>query len=386
FYLSAKRKSTTLNQIFHQLRPFYYYLLENLEEEATESSDLEIFRGFKRVDLRVKNFLKQFPQKKRDIKQSDYEQRTKTFLTREQMVMIKQLILEDLKAVDPIKNATMWQFSCTSGVRPEELPKLDISHFRLNSSGFLDVDENGWGTLYLPADVSKHDNSPSHPEFHTPIPPSTVSQLNMYLSRLYKRQGESNPIGKGFLFRPDYALPFREHKRMRFSFINRLRQQLVFLDDVRKQDFIFKASRHSLNNTIMRTYIKSDLSLNEAKRTASDHQLRHKSSKTVGEEYYMDDITHKQFYDVLDKTINFPWCVDKLKDWEIELGYRKPLENVSSVEENILEENQQAQLQLIELEQRLQILKQKPKGLTERQWIQKRRSLIQQQNILLSQL
>lgn len=386
FYLSAKRKPTTLIQIFHQLRPFYYYLLENLEEEATESSDLEVFRDFKRVDLRVKNFLKQFPTTKQDINQSDYEQRTKTFLTREQMVLVKQLLLEDIRAVDPIKHATMWQFSCTTGVRPEELPKLEINHFRLNSEGFIEVDEKGWGTLYLPAPVSKQDNSPSHPDFHTPIPPPTVHQLNQYLSRLYKCQGDNNPRGKGFLFRRDYALPFHPYSRMRFKFIERLRHQLDFLDDVRKQDFIFKASRHSLNNTIMRTYITSDKSLNEAKRTASDHQLRHKSSKTVGEEYYLDDITKEQYYEVLDKTINFPWNLEKLIQWELDMGYRKPLDKDQTVEDHILEENAQTQLKLQELEQKLEVLKKKPKQLTEQQWVQKRRSIIREKNMLLAQV
>lgn len=232
----------TLIQIYHAFRPFFYYLLEKLEEDATESDDLQDLRDFKRIDLRFKKFLNQFPTTIHDINLSDYEKKSKTFLTREQMVLIKQYILEDVKARDPVKNATMWQLCCSCGIRPEELSEIDISHFKLNSEGLVDQDENGWGLLTLPASITKQDNSPSHPDFHTPIPEDTVKQLNIYLSRLYRLQGEKHPRGKGYLFRPDYALPNHPyHKRIRFEFINRLRIRLDFLDDVRKKTL---SSRH----------------------------------------------------------------------------------------------------------------------------------------------
>ncbi len=63
-------------------------------------------------------------------------------------------------------------------------------------------------------------------------------------------QGEHITRGKGYLFRKNDALPFYRYKKpIHFGFINRLRSRLDFIGDASKQDFIFKASRHSLNNT-----------------------------------------------------------------------------------------------------------------------------------------
>jgi integrase len=387
FYLTANRKPTTLFQLFHQLRPFYYFLLENLEEDMVESDDIEDYRMYKRIERRIKKFLNQFPQNMDEINQSEYEIRSKTFLTREQMILIKQYILEDVKAIDPIKNATMWQLSCSGGIRPEELPKLKINHFQLNSQGFIDQDYSGWGCLKLPAEATKQNNSPSHPEYHTPIPPSTVVQLNLYLKRLYRLQGEEVPKGEGFLFRPDYALPFQNYRsKIRFDFINRLRERLDFIDEQQKHDFIFKSSRHSLNNIIMRTFITKDQALNEAKRTASDHQLRHRPSKSVGETYYLQDITKEQYLQVLDATINFPWDLGELKKWEIDMGYRMPEVQVEHEISEVYEDHQEYQQRLHEIDSQLETMKEKPNEMNEIQWIKQRKMLLEQRLFILTKL
>jgi hypothetical protein len=238
----------------------------------------------------------------------------------------------------------------------------------------------------LPASISKKGNSPSHPEFHTPIPNSTVIQLNQYLSRLYKLQGENNPRGKGYLFRPDYTLPNLQYKnRIRFSFIKRLRNRLDFLEESQKKDFIFKASRHSLNNTIMRTFIAKNNSLNEAKRTASDHQLRHKPYTSVGEEYYLNDITKEQYYQVLDATINFPWDLEKLVLWEINKGYRISTIPMQQEAEKVSEEEKELKEQVRKIEQQLEVIKEKPKHMAELQWVKERQMLTKQKNMILTQ-
>ncbi|MBY0098691.1 hypothetical protein [Mesobacillus maritimus] len=390
-FLSTKRKGKTLINYYQQLRPFYYYLLDSMEEDAMDDEDE--FRKFTRIKRRIMKFLQQFPRKDSELNKADVNTRTKTFLTREQMVLIKHYLLEDLRARDPLKNATMWQLSCTTGIRPEELHKLKIEHFQLDYDGYLKTDEKGWGILRLPASISKQENSPSHPDYHTPIPPDTVKQLNQFLSFIYRKQDQSFPKGKGFLFRPDYALPEYQYKKpMTFGFINRLRQQLDFLDDVRKQDFIFKASRHSLNNIIMRTFIRDDISLNDlAKRTAADHQLRHKPTRSVGEEYYLSEISKEQYYQVLDATINFPWDLEKLKVWEEERGYRvgTMILEVESFTDNLDEENPERndlQEQLLKIDSELIQIQQKPKGMTEQQWISKRQSLIASKKKIITTL
>ncbi|MGE7602991.1 hypothetical protein ACQKL5_10835 [Peribacillus sp. NPDC097675] len=385
FYLASKRKGKTLINFYQQLRPFYYYLLEILDDEAED--DEEEFQKYRRIRKNVMKFLKHFPTRNSDLNKSEINSKTKTFLTREQMVMTKQLILEDVRATDPFRNATMWQLSCSTGVRPEELHKLRIDHFLLNADGYIETDEDGWGILRLPAHISKQENSPSHSNYHTPIPADTVRQLNRYLGVVYKKQGNTNSIGKGFLFRLNYALPeFQYKKPITFSFINRLRSRIDFLDDLRKQDFIFKSSRHSLNNTIMRSFIQGDPALNDlVKKTAADHQLRHKPTKSVGEEFYLDEITKEQYYQVLDATINFPWDLEKLHMWEEEKGYRiskfsNELEQKNSEETD--EESKKLQLQLIDLEEQLQRIQIKPKHSTEQQWLSDRQALIKTKNLI----
>ena len=301
------------------------------------------------------------------------------------MVLIKQLILEDVRSENSIKNATMWQLGCSIGVRPQEIHKLKINHFHLDSNGYLQTDTDGWGLLSLPAEIAKQERSPSHPIYHTPIPRDTVKQLNQYLSFLYKRQGDHNPKGEGYLFRPDDAFPnYRYKKPIHFGFINRLRSRIDFIDDASKEDFIFKASRHSLNNTIMRTYINTDVSLNDSiKQTAADHQLRHKPAKSVGEEYYMADIEKEQYYKVLDATINFPWDLEKLQEWEMKMGYRVHEEidmKMNILNEEYNDEIKELQEQLLVIEEQLQKVKEKPKSMSEQQWIAYRQQLIKTKN------
>jgi integrase len=387
FYLSKQRKPSSLIQSFHQLRPFYYYLLDSLNDEVIESDDLRDLKKFKIIENRVMKFLKQFPRQMWELNASDYDKKVKSFLTREQMVLVKSYILEDPRSSDPIRYATMWQLSCSAGVRPQEQHKLKISDFKLNSEGLIDQDEDGWGLLMLPADVSKQNISPSHPEFHTPLPKSTVEQLNIYLSRVYKLQGENNPKGEGYLFRPYYEMPFVRYKKpIDFYFINRLRHRLDFLNDAQKEDFIFKSSRHSLNNTIMRTYILKETGLNEAKRTASDHQLRHKSSKTVGEEYYLDDISREQYYKVLDLTINFPWDLEGLKIWEINHGYRNPTDQPKEKSNSNTKVESSIQLELLKIEGSLELLKEKPTNMSEIQWIEERKQLLEEKEYIQSKI
>ncbi|UNT53338.1 hypothetical protein [Lysinibacillus capsici] len=389
FYITSKRKGKTLINYYHQLKAFYYYLLDELEEEALD--DPNDFRLFSKQKRNIEKFLNQFPKRDIDLKDSQINHKIKTFLTREQMVLIKQLILEDVRSNNSIKYATMWQLASTTGVRPQEFHKLEISHFHLDSKGYLLTDNDGWGLLSLPAKIAKQERSPSHPIYHTPIPRDTVKQLNQYISRLYMRQGEHIPRGKGYLFRKNDALPFYRYKKpIHFGFINRLRSRLDFIDDASKQDFIFKASRHSLNNTIMRTYINTDTSLNGSiKQTAADHQLRHKPAKSVGEEYYMDDIGKEQYYQVLDATINFPWDLEELRKWEENKGYRiQKAINIEKVTLNEVfdEETKELQEQLLVIEEQLLKLKEKPKPLTEQQWIATRQKLIKIKNSITFKL
>jgi hypothetical protein len=389
FFVFSKAKTfKTIRHYYHSLRPFYYYLLQTKESEAVLSD--KRFREFLRLKINATNFLNQFPDRELSVKISKRsKKREKSFLSREQMVKVKELMLKCPFSRDKLKNVTMWQSCCTFAIRPEELHHVRIEYFLLDGYGFLKLNERGWGILDLPEEASKKGVSPSHEFYKTPIPPETVKQLNHYLEYLYKKQGSNNPRGKGFLFRPHYLYPEYQYKSgIKKDFLKRIRSDLTFLSPQQREDFILKAGRHSLNNLIDGYEVDlPDKSLNgRVQKIAADYQMRHRpnvaalytaSSSTqkrdMGEDHYTDMISEDSFYKVLNYTINFPWNLKELEIWEIKNGYREFTTNNSNEVAATSEEevNNHADNELLQkLEEKFKKLKKtRPKEVSVSQWM-----------------
>ncbi|WP_316571354.1 hypothetical protein [Neobacillus sp. YIM B06451] len=386
-FINRHRKDTTLINYGHSIRSFYYYLLQKAEEEAV--MDEKNYRLFLSFNLRVKNFLKQFPTSDYEIREDDINKRVKSFLTREQMIEVKDLVLRNPRSRDPLKEATVWMFCCKTGVRPEELPHIRIEHFLLDGNGYLKLNERGWGILAIPASVSKGGKSPSHKIYKTPICPETVKQINFYLSRVYKKQGPINAKGQGYLFRPDYTSPERSYKiDGRFTFIKELKPLLSFLSLDQRRDFELKASRRSMNNLI--DGFDVDLSsfgiTNRVQKVAADYQMRHREGEDIGEKHYTASISEDQFYQVLDKTISFPWNIEKLDAWEIKHGYKKLNLNRSEsiVVQSANNEVTKHEERLKWIDERLKEIRSRPKELSLTEWISERNKLINEKGFLSS--
>lgn len=330
-YVSANRKSNTLITYYHQLRTFYYWML--MKKEIEELDDLESdYRSFKKLKRNIRGLLNQFPQGKKDI--NPYEtikHMEKSFLTREQMISVKHLLLKDPIGKEQLRNATIWQLCCTTGLRPEEVGTLRIEYFDLTSTGYINLNEYGWGILRLPRLATKQNYSPSHKKYGTLVPKDTVEQLNSYLKKLYQRQGNTI-TGKGYFFRPHSLDSETSYKVLKKNFIGRIRPFLTFLEPKQQKDFNLKSSRHSMNNLIMKANLPDKTIGAQTQKIAAQHQMRHAPEKlSVAEKYYLDDITQEEFYSVLNYTINFPWNKKELALWEIQNGYRT-ISSTSSAE------------------------------------------------------
>lgn len=321
-YISDKRKTNTLIIYYNQLRTFYYWML--MKKEIEELNDLEAdYRNFKRFKRNTLSFLNQFPQNTKDIHPFEKIKRMeKSFLTREQMINVKHLLLQDPIGNKQLRNATIWQLCCTTGLRPEEVKMLRIEYFDLTSEGYIQINKHGWGILHLPRSATKQSYSPSHEKYGTLVSKDTVKQLNIYLKKLYAQSG-SSLHGYGYLFRPNSLDPETPYNVMKKSFIRRIRPFLTFLQPIQREDFILKSSRHSMNNLIMKANLPDKTIGAQTQKIAAQHQMRHAPEKlSVAEKYYLDDITQEEFYSVLNYTINFPWNKKELALWEVQNGYQ----------------------------------------------------------------
>lgn len=386
FSLSSKRKKTTLKNYLIYLKQFYYYYLQKFELEAVISE--EKHREFLALNLRVKQFINQFPREREKWFSLDESKVKKSFLTPEQMIKVRDLFLSDPISRNPLKNALFWQLGCTTGIRPEEFVFVRIEYFLLDELGFLKLNDRGWGILRLPAEATKQENSPSHPIYGTPIPKETVTLINQYLQKLYLKQGTSNKSGYGYLFRPNPAFPDMPYNNKDKDFLVRIRPLLTFLTTEQSENFVLKSSRHSMNNLISKTYLPIPRLNGEIQKKAAQYQMRHKpKDTTIGDDYYSALINEDDFYKVLDLTINFPWNQEQLELWEIKQGYKKAKNNETESSKGILlieEQSNEVSERINQIENRLSELRTRPKTMSVKEWTIEVNKLKKEKKALLS--
>ncbi|MED3550311.1 hypothetical protein [Cytobacillus praedii] len=329
-------KPTSRQTLFHNIRPFLYFLLI---EKKKSLKTIEDYLSFNSLELQFEEFLNLFPRREEEVEDVDNDEElpkklNKSFLTREQTIDIYYFLLTDPRSQEPLKNATMWLIGCVTGLRPEEFLNLRIEHFELDENGLLKLNERGWGVLRFPKDMTKQKLKGSHKIFGTPISPFAIDLINKYLLWLYKFQGESNSIGVGWFFRPFVYLPENKYKKIGNQFIVRLRQQLAFLEKDQADDFVKKASRHSMNNLFVEAFhVIADKELKSKLEKARQHHMRHKgedeklkkdtlNQAKTGSEHYTDDISSDAYYGVLEYVVGYPWDKKNLVLWEVKKGFR----------------------------------------------------------------
>ncbi|MCM3584260.1 hypothetical protein M3182_00710 [Mesobacillus maritimus] len=387
FAFTAKSKTTTAVSVYQTIKPFYSWVLQRRKAEA---STPEKWFEFGQLERRIESFLNQFPANYNEVPADEkINQKEKAFLTREQMVLVRMKILNAPLSHNPYKYASIWELCCVSALRPYEVRKLRIEYFLLDSEGFLALNNRGWGVLHLPREASKQERSSSHPIYGTPIPPGTVKRINEYLRRLYKKQ-RNEPVGVGYMFRPEDLFPESGYKSSIIFDMTRLKEQLDFLTLEQRRDFELKTARRSMNNLIDGFSVKLPIErLNgRIQKVAADVQMRHQIAGDIGEKHYTETISEEDFYTVLDLTINFPWDLNELAKWEKEI-YKEDRGLISKPKNNKEEyalsnhqvspthliDNSELSARIMEIKKQLNKLRKRPKELSLEEWFEKREAL-----------
>lgn len=337
-YIAKGRKTSTLVQRYSDLKPFYYWILMNKDME--DKKTFEDYQSFDTLRKRIENFLNQFPKKLSDAPANEKIDRiTKVYLTREDLIRCRDAILQDFRSRNSLKDAALWVLCSLTGVRPEELLFLRIEHFLLDEDGLLKLNDKNYGEINIDATVGKGERSISHLEYNTPIPPEGVEQVNLYLKDLYKRQGPSNPRGKGYFLRKHDVAIESQLKAFEKKFINRLRSNADFLPKEKRNHLILKNTRHTMNNIISHTFIRDERLAREAQKLVAHYQMRHKpQNQSMGDMFYSEDISRDDYYAILDLTINFPWDLEQLKEWESKHGYNEHEDSSETVSNEVAED------------------------------------------------
>ncbi|ETI67858.1 hypothetical protein [Neobacillus vireti] len=262
----------------------------------------------------------------REPKTPKEKKRGKAFLVRKEILQVYFAIRATGKRRHPSKmyqrNALMWMIGSFCAIRPMEIDGLRIEHFELDENGFVKkINSDGYGILRVPAEISKGTYSRSH-DYGTLVVPNLVNLINDYLiGEIYTRQ---KTRGVGYLFRGFRTLSNPEMKLNHpISWIKKDKDIFKFLSKEMWESFQFKSSRHTLNNLFDKTGLRS-ARLNAAKKRAAQIQMRHdveKTSGNIGDVYYSDDITIRDYISCLDEVLNFPWDLDDLEIWEKAKGY-----------------------------------------------------------------
>jgi integrase len=251
----------------------------------------------------------------------------KLFLSREEVVAVYNFIKTSPNTKYKINNlryATMWMLGFFAGVRPEEMILLRLKDFELNEDGFLKTDDEGWGMLWIAEERSKQKRCPSYEGYGNPLVPRLVELLNLYLSAFVYKYQSPGPDTDCFIFRPVPSKPDLAFKNS-LDFMKRFRHEFYFLDDDKRRKLELKTSRRSANNLISTTLfsVENEDLRGDIQKWAAQIFMRHALTGTLGDRHYRMPITPEQYRRVLDLTLNHPWTIDGVKEWELMHGYRK---------------------------------------------------------------
>jgi len=305
-------KQSTVQTKFYALKPFLIYLMK----EAAKSQ----FKGKKLDNIREKlqDLIEALPIAEVERETSFTEHRL--VLSREQVIRVYQMIYRITpNRFNALKYASMWMIGTFAGLRPEEMIKLRLAHFIRNKDGFLWTDEEGFGLLNLPRKYSKQQKFPTYTKYGTVLVPRLVKQIDLYLTELYRYH---NPNEDGWLIRPVLKLPETRYYAVPQKFIGKIRDAKPdFIDELRLDQFVLKTSRRSMNNLIVESHLKEARLRGDKQKWTGQVQMRHHITASTSDLFYRDALPVEDFRRIINDTLNYPWNLDELKAWEIQMGY-----------------------------------------------------------------
>jgi hypothetical protein len=351
-------KDTTFAALVESvLTPFLYYVLNKLKEDWVElkqefksrRADIskddvdnakEIYEDF---EISLETSLSKTPPKR--IETAEEDERLSVFLNHEQILLAKN-VLRDADFHAPMKRTIVFMFGSLVGIRPDEFAHLKIENFKLDPETKLlkrykfdfEIEDfvelkpdhpeyhNGYGRCWIV--YNKGGYSKSHPILGTLIVPRLANYINLYLENvLYKKNPSSR--GYGFLIRPRVQLPIRPYSAQgiarwlsgfsteEFSFLSDEPVDQAFPDKTPRRSFKYYDSRHTVYNLIIKTNVSEldDKIKERAAQIHARHDVKMKQGNT-GRTNYTEEISIKDYYTAIDKTINFPWDLGDNQDGE----------------------------------------------------------------------
>lgn len=363
-------------QYYKELKPYLFWILK--KKERIEKDLERIDKNLRKIQVQYEDVLSALEV----IDISITNPIPKIFLTRAEILQVGDVLLR-YGGKNSLRYYTMWMLSSFTGVRPEEMLDLRFEYFDLNELGEMEVDNNGYGRLYIPKHASKMEVSPSHRLYGTLIVPSVVKVLNAYFRAVYEQTGY---LGTGFVFPKLINIPpntrsIEELKLNTYTpWIQRFSGLFTFLPVKKREHINLKTGRRSMNNLIRNHTALNNPHLNEFDRySAALIHMRHAGDKDVNTANYTDQLSFDKYLEIVDRALNFPWNQDELDEWEKSMySYNNSsrIEVLSNLNPTVRENAENVKETLIDLQNQYKQLQQrKPKEMTTREYLKTKRDL-----------
>ncbi|MDQ0191125.1 hypothetical protein JI721_03205 [Alicyclobacillus cycloheptanicus] len=309
------------------LLPFLKFQLATMKRQLNIDDD-DDYRKFRRITYKYEDAFEVVP----PFRPEPEEPRRKVYLNRKEILQVYAVIRDPLLFPQKWRKYSVeFMTGCFLALRNLELCDLRIEHFVLNSQGFIQPDEDGFGLLLLPDDISKGGYSGSKPGLGTLVVPRLVTLLNEYFAHLYEAtKGKS--VGKGYVFRRNDKDP--ESKcgpRSISKWMDSLSDMVGFLGEERARELTYYDTRHSVNDLIKKAPAESKETYWFVKRAAEVH-LRHDGdieNGDVNDTNYTKEIEPDEYKAIIKAALDFPWEIEELEEWEREwLGHHDPVAGV----------------------------------------------------------
>jgi integrase len=323
----------TERDVLKQFIPFLIGLVDPSTEE------------YKKLDEFYLKFPHQAPKKKSGPAK-------RNFIPRKDFLTLLHTAFKSSQSRNVYRHPILLCLDCLAALRISETVQIQVGDFEIDENGLIRNVKNGYGKLCLPDYKSKGHTSGSKGPFHIAIVPLFRELINTYLQTDFM----SGYSEKTYLMRsqpvcitdhifdnvphPDnereYAIWEEKATNSIRGTVSDIYKRAAHLFDSKVKGNVSNHDlRRSANNWIVQT--PTDLHIRTQARIAEIH-LRHKGKKSVNEEHYTDEPSVREYLQLINDSLNFPWDIEALKEWEAERNICSISEEESDTAYPMLEE------------------------------------------------
>lgn len=252
----------------------------------------------------------------------------RNWLSRAEFVTLIHLCLLDFEELFRLRNAVLVCLCGFAALRRREACLAQVGDFILDQNNLLADMGNGYGKLIWPAYKSKAGKAPSIPPYHIAIVPRFRNLINKYLTESPLMTGYTKET---FLIRTvpaDEIDPLFENPNYKDGdwlksvsargshIMTSIWNKFAPVIDGKVTGTV---GTHDLRRTI-NGFIDDSIILSQFVPRVREIHLRHTGERSVNKDHYLnpnvpsvDPLHHLM---IIDSTLNFPWDLKKLEDWE----------------------------------------------------------------------